>query len=123
AGRRVRHAGSGKSHTIHGHSVVWRLGIGPERFCISPSPHRDALMLAPDPDLAHIWLADLLDADVGVLPCIRRVRPTLDLPHSGLVDEPVADLELHRNDLLLGGLPRRLLTLLLKPRASRREPI
>src|SRR4029077_1411329 len=85
----------------------------------SPSPHRDALMLAPDADLGHIWLADLLDADVGVLPCIRRVRPTRDLPHSGLVDEPVADLELHRKDPLLGGLPRHLLTLLLRPRPGR----
>ena len=89
--------------------------------CISPSPHRDALMLAPDPDLSHIRPADLLDADVGVLPCIRRVRPTRDLPRSGLVDEPVADLELHRKDPLLGGARRRrlvLLALLLGPRPS-----
>ena len=41
---------------------------GPGAFRISTSPHRDALMLAPDPDLGHIRLADLLDADVGVLP-------------------------------------------------------
>jgi hypothetical protein len=44
-------------------------------------------------------------------PCIRRVRATRDLPRSGLVDEPGADPELDRKDPLLGGLPRRILTL------------
>src|SRR4029453_4363268 len=93
------------------------------RAAISPSSHCDALMLAPDPDLGHIRLADLLYAEVGALPRIRRVRPTRDLPCSGLADEPVADLELHRKDPLLGGLPRRLLTLLLSPRLRHRPPI
>jgi hypothetical protein len=40
-------------------------------------------MLAPDPDLGHIWLADLL---------MRMVYSRLATSHIGLVDEPVADL-------------------------------
>jgi hypothetical protein len=47
-----------------------------------------------------------LDADVRVLPGVRRVRSADDFVLAGLVHDAVADLELHRKDALLGGLFR-----------------
>jgi len=41
-------------------------------------------------------LADSLDANARVFPAGGRVGSTDDLPLSGLVDEPVAGLKLHR---------------------------
>ena len=48
--------------------------------------HRDPLVGTPRPDLGDGWLVNALDADVGSLPCVRRVQPADDCPLSGLVD-------------------------------------
>src|SRR4030095_16348353 len=42
--------------------------------------YANALVRAPGSCLDDIWLADLLDADVGVLARTGRVRPGDDLP-------------------------------------------
>jgi hypothetical protein len=41
---------------------------------------------------------------MDVLAARGGIRPYRDLPLPGLVDEPVADLELHRQDSACGGL-------------------
>jgi hypothetical protein len=63
---------------------------------------RAALVRAPDPDLGAARLAHPLNADAGVLPTGRRLRWTDHFPLAGLVGEPVADLQLHREDTALG---------------------
>ena len=67
----------------------------------SCSTYANALVRAAGSCLDDIWLADLLDADVGVLARIGRVRPADDLPLGGLVGEAIADLKFHRKDAVL----------------------
>lgn len=55
---------------------------------------RDALMGAPAPDFGDLGLADLVDADVCVLPGVRDVGTAGDFPLPGLVDQAIANLEL-----------------------------
>src|SRR4029453_16717794 len=83
--------------------------------------HTDALVRAPRSDLRDLGLADLLDADVcvlSVLSGVPEIGPARDLPLSRFVDEAISELELHRENALLGGRRRTLLALLLGPRPS-----
>jgi len=59
-------------------------------------------MRAPDPDLGDIGLADLPNANAGVLPGVRRVRSADDLRLAGLVRKAIADAKVHREDLGVG---------------------
>jgi len=45
-----------------------------------------------------VGLANTLDANARALAACRRVRAADDLPLAGLVNEPVADPKLHRQD-------------------------
>jgi hypothetical protein len=48
---------------------------------------------------------------MDVLAAWGGIRPYRDLPFPGLVNEPVADLKLHRQDAACGGLLRLALLL------------
>ena len=58
--------------------------------------HADALMCGVRPDHRRLGAIDSLDADVDVLPHLRRVGPTDDFVLTRLVGELIADLKLHR---------------------------
>src|SRR2546425_8381881 len=62
------------------------------------TPHADALVRAPRPQIGDVGLADPLHANVRGFPAGRRVRPTDDLPVAGLVGESIADPEVHWQD-------------------------
>src|SRR2546422_11321797 len=62
----------------------------------SRSLHRDPLVCAPGPILSGGRLIHPPDTRMNVLAAWGGIRPYRDLPFPGLIDEPVADLELHR---------------------------
>src|SRR2546428_6487671 len=62
----------------------------------SRSFHRDPLVCAPGPILSGGRLIHPPDTSMDVLAAWGGIRPYRDLPFPGLIDEPVADLQLHR---------------------------
>src|SRR2546428_8796634 len=64
----------------------------------SRSFHRDPLVCAPGPLLSGGGLIHPPDTSMDVLAAWGGIRPYRDLPFPGLIDEPVADLQLHRED-------------------------
>src|SRR5215471_2519098 len=64
------------------------------------SPHADELVRAPGPQVGELGLADLPHARVRVLARRGHERSADDLPLAGLVIESIADLELHREDVV-----------------------
>src|SRR5712692_6362409 len=96
----------------------------------SRSLHTDPLMRAPGPILSGGRLIHPPDTSMDVLAAWGGIGPYRDLPFPGLINEPVADLKLHRQHAGRAGRrglsrrrQRRLLTsfslgLLLGPRPS-----
>ena len=78
---------------------------------IACPPHADPLTSAPGPLLSGGRLIHPPDTSMDVLAAWGGIRPYRDLPFPGLVDEPVADLKLHRQDSACGGLLRLALLL------------
>jgi len=68
----------------------------------SRSLHTDPLVRAPGPILSGGRLIHPPDTSMDVLAAWGGIRPYRDLPFPGLIDEPVADLELHREDPFRG---------------------
>src|SRR5881296_1568507 len=68
----------------------------------SRSLHRDPLVCAPGPILSGGRLIHPPDTSMDVLAAWGGIRPYRDLPFPGLIDEPAADLQLHRQHARLG---------------------
>src|SRR2546427_1129681 len=72
----------------------------------SRSLHADPLVRTPVPLFDSVGLIDPPDTSMDGLPTWRRVGSYGDFPVAGLVDEAVADLELHGEQAGRGGRRR-----------------
>jgi hypothetical protein len=63
-------------------------------------------MRPPAPELDDVGLGHTTDAHEGSLSVSGEGRPRDHFPQAGRLDETIAELELHRQDALLGGLHR-----------------
>jgi len=65
-------------------------------------PHRDPFVRAPGPILSGGGLIHPPNTSMDVLAAWGGIRLYRDLPFPGLINEPVADLELHRQNTACG---------------------
>jgi len=73
------------------------------RFAVSRALHADALVSNPRPILPSLpngGLIDSPDARVDTFAACGRVRPPGDFPLAGIAGESVADLKVHRKDMV-----------------------